>query len=199
MHVLTQSPYITHSGRAAFNNMHTGPVSASPPAPLQGADVWGQLTASANFCVHSKQQHSALLAAKGNLLLWGWGRVGWAFESEEGVMRMRGEGGRGTEWGGCTQRWNCVKVASAMALEGDLHFLIAQLMCAGMAQRGIMGATNGAALRSFRKLKDVALTTYLRDLGCVALSSDLFGLTFEMLQTSTIWTEPKGETIRRLS
>lgn len=34
------------------------------PAPLQGADVWGQLTASANFCVQCKQRHSALLAAK---------------------------------------------------------------------------------------------------------------------------------------
>lgn len=49
--------------------MQTNPVPASPlPAPLQGADVWGQLTASANFCVQSKQQHSALLAAVRNVL-----------------------------------------------------------------------------------------------------------------------------------
>lgn len=70
--------HIAHCDIATLGNMSTNPSPClSSHAPLQGADVWGQLTASANFCVQSKQQHSALLAAKGNLLLKkkrGWGR-----------------------------------------------------------------------------------------------------------------------------
>lgn len=63
------NPYITRSDRATPNSNPSPCLSST--APLQGADVWGQLTASANFCVQSKQQHSALLAAEGNLLLKG--------------------------------------------------------------------------------------------------------------------------------
>lgn len=58
----------------AERHAHQSSPCLSSRAPLQGADVWGQLTASANFCVQSKQQHSALLAAMGNVLLkWGEG------------------------------------------------------------------------------------------------------------------------------
>lgn len=58
----------------AEQHAHQSSPCLSSRAPLQGADVWGQLTASANFCVQSKQQHSALLAAMGNVLLkWGEG------------------------------------------------------------------------------------------------------------------------------
>lgn len=93
---------------------HQSSPCLSSPAPLQGADVWGQLTASANFCVQSKQQHSALLAAKGNLLLNGGGSGGEGRPLSQRKVSW-GWGGEGEKSEkGCTQRWNCVKVAGLL-------------------------------------------------------------------------------------
>lgn len=81
----------------SYTKQHAHPSSPclSSPAPLQGADVWGQLTASANFCVQSKQQHSALLAAKGNLLLKKEKGVGGVFHDDGGESGKRGRRGAG--------------------------------------------------------------------------------------------------------
>lgn len=109
----------THSYKSIHNTFwqsyteqhaHQSSPCLSSPAPLQGADVWGQLTASANFCVQSKQQHSALLAAKGNLLLIG-GREGfWVnVKYHEDWRKKRSEKG-------CMQRWKCVKVVTLVSM-----------------------------------------------------------------------------------
>lgn len=174
-----------HSYKSIHNTFWQSYSRSSPclssPAPLQGADVWGQLTLSANFCVQSKQQNSALLAAKGNLLLKG-GGVGFGVNVKYHEDRRQN---KHTLRRGCTQVKVCQGCDSVLL--GKIPHFLRRL------KRSAVAANVPVASRSIRQIKQSGFTTCLIIPDPSVYLCVLASLVcpFQNLQTSIKWRKTR--------